>query len=178
MTGSGRRPDMEAILDVRESRNPMRFNPLGCCRMAAALLAGAVLATPALAGLGGSADSVTADMAALRGQQLSTPFVQYDRHQITTSNGVVSEYVTRGGQVFAITWQGRIPPNLQQLLGNYFTRIQAARAAQGPRPGRHSHFSVVQSDLVFVNTGHMGAFRGIAYLPALVPEGVSVGELQ
>ncbi len=156
----------------------MRFNALGCLRMVAALLASAVLVTPALAGLGGSANSVTADIAVLHGQLLSTPFVQYDRHQITTSNAVVNEYVTRGGQVFAVTWQGRIPPNLQQLLGNYFSRIQAAAAAQGPRPGRHSHFSVVQSDLVFVNTGHMGAFRGIAYLPALVPEGVSVGNLQ
>ena len=158
----------------------MTFRYLGAVwtlRMLVALLGGAAVATPALAGLGGSASSVAADIAALHGQVQSTGFVQYDQHQITTRMGVVNEYVTRDGQVFAITWQGFIPPNLQQLLGGYFGRLQAAAAAQGHRPGMHRYFSLVQSDLVVVNMGRMRSFRGIAYLPALVPAGVSVGEL-
>lgn len=145
---------------------------------AGSLLLCAVLATnPALAALGGGTDSVSADIQVLRGQLRSTPYVAYDQHQIVTGPLVVNEYVSRAGQVFAVTWQGPVPPNLQQLLGTYFGRVQSATAAQH-RPGMHHFFSLVQSDLVVINSGRLRAFRGIAYLPGLVPEGVSISQLQ
>ncbi len=141
------------------------------------LLVSAILVTtPALAALGGATDSVSADNAVLHGQLRSTPFVEYDQHQISTGALLVNEYVSRTGQVFAVTWQGPVPPNLQQLLGAYFGRVQSAAAA-AHRPGMHHQFTLVQSDLVVINTGHLRAFRGIAYLPALVPQGVSVSQL-
>jgi hypothetical protein len=37
---------------------------------------------------------------------------------------------------------------------------------------------VVQPDLVLLSSGRMRDFHGIAYLPALVPTGVAVNELQ
>lgn len=154
----------------------MTFKYLGGL-MAGSLLVSAVLATtPALAALGRSADSVGADTAVLRGQLRSTPFVEYDQHQIVTGDLIVNEYVTRAGQVFAVTWHGPVPPNLRQLLGDYFGRVQSAAA--GPRPGMHHFFRLVQSDLVVLNTGRLRAFRGIAYLPALVPQGVSISDLR
>lgn len=156
----------------------MTFKYLGGRLMVGSLLVSAVLASaPALAVLGGAAGSVSADTAALRGQLRSTPFVEYDRHQIVTGPLIVNEYVTRAGQVFAVTWQGPVPPNLRQLLGDYFGRVQSAAAAVR-RPGMHRSFSLVQSDLVVVNTGRLRAFSGIAYLPALLPQGVSISELQ
>ncbi len=145
---------------------------LGCALVLAPL-------APALAALGGSADSVSADTAALRGQLFSTGLVQYDVQEIDSGTLTVREYVTRSGQVFAVTWRGPFMPNLQQLLGNYYSRFQsAAVAAHQAHPGIHRQLSVVQPDLVLLSAGRMRDFHGIAYLPALVPTGVSVSDLQ
>ncbi|MGH8144512.1 MAG: DUF2844 domain-containing protein [Steroidobacteraceae bacterium] len=142
----------------------------------AALIA---LAPPALAALGGSADSISADSSTLRGQLRSTPFVQYDVEEITTGALTVREYVTRAGQVFAVTWHGPVPPDLRQLLGTYFGRFQSAAAqAHRTRPGIHRHFSLAQPDLVVQSSGRLRSFLGIAYLPALLPDGVSISQLQ
>ena len=138
-----------------------------------------LLGAPARAALGGSVDSVAADTGALRGQLRVTGFVDYDMHQISAGQLVVNEYVTRSGQVFAITWHGPLPPNLQQLLGSYFPRFQtAAAAAHDANPGIHRIFRLEQSDLIIRQAGHLRAFGGIAYLPALVPSDVAIGQLQ
>lgn len=146
----------------------------------ASLLSSSVLiGAPARAALGGSVDSVAADTSALRGQLRTTGFVGYDMHQISAGQLVVNEYVTRAGQVFAITWHGPLPPNLQQLLGTYFPRFQsAAVAAHQANPGIHRVFRLEQSDLVIRQAGRLRAFGGIAYLPALVPSDVSIDQLQ
>lgn len=135
----------------------------------------------ALAALGGSSDSVVTDRAMLRGQLRTTPMTQYDVHEISMNSSViVREYVTRSGTVFAVTWQGPTPPNLRQLFGDYyFTRFNNATAAAAQsRPGSHRQFVLNQSDLVVQSAGHMRAFEGRAYLPALVPAGVSISDLQ
>ena len=146
---------------------------------AAAGIALASLATPALASLGGTADSVHTDSSALRGMLRSTPQVQYDVQEIDSSAVTVREYVTRAGQVFAVTWQGVAPPNFQQLLGSYYTRLQAgAAAAQSAHgPAAHRHYGINQSDFVMHSMGRMGNFHGLAYVPSLVPAGVDVGQL-
>ena len=156
----------------------MTFKHLGGLAAVGSLLLCALLASnPALAALGGGVDSVSADIHVLRGQLRSTPYVAYDQHQIVTGALVVNEYVTRAGQVFAVTWQGPVPPDLRQLLGTYFGRVQSTAAADH-RPGMHHFFSLVQSDLVVINSGRLRAFHGIAYLPALIPQGVSISQLQ
>ena len=152
-------------------------------RLAAASAIGCALGlaslTPAMAALGGSADSVRADSAALRGQLRSTGLVPYDVQQIDSGSLTVREYVTRTGQVFAVTWRGPLLPNLQQLLGSYYARFQAAAvAAHQASPGIHRQLSLVRPDLVLLSAGRMRDFHGVAYLPALVPAGVSVSELQ
>jgi hypothetical protein len=147
--------------------------------LATLLASSLLLAGPARAALGGSVDSVTADTSALRGQLRTTGFVDYDMHQISAGQLVVNEYVTRAGQVFAITWHGPTPPNLQQLLGTYFARFQgAAAAAHQANPGIHRVFTLTQSDLVIRQAGRLRAFGGVAYLPALVPSDVSIDQLQ
>jgi hypothetical protein len=148
--------------------------------LTAALFAAVALGShPAWAALGGGVDSVSADTNAMRGELRSTGFVNYDLHQISSGELVVNEYVTRAGQVFAITWHGPVPANLQQLLGSYFPRFQsAATAAHTAQPGVHRAFALTQSDLVVRSAGRLRAFGGIAYLPALVPSGVSVEQLQ
>lgn len=157
-----------------------KFPSIGATLAAAALSAAfAAFAAPALAGLGGGADSVATDSQALRGQQRATAFVQYDLQEITSGTLTVHEYLTRAGQVFAVTWQGPTPPNLQQLLGSYFSQLQSASAAQHQlNPGIHRQLNISTANLVVQAISRMRAFQGIAYVPSLVPVGVSVSDLQ
>lgn len=159
----------------------MKLNPsfVRAAIAAAAALALASLAAPAMAALGGAADSVNTDTTVLRGMLRSVPQVQYDVQEIDSNTVTVREYVTRSGQVFAVTWQGIAPPNFQQLLGEYFPRLQrtagAATASRGV--ASHRHYGIAQSDFVMNSFGRQGDFHGIAYVPSLVPQGVDTGQL-
>lgn len=133
---------------------------------------------PAAAHLGGDTRSVNVDRAVLHAQLRTTSTSPYNEHEITIAPGtLVHEYTTPQGIVFAVTWQSPLPPNLHQLLGGYYTQYQRAVAAQS-RPGMHRQVNVAQTDLVVQSTGRMRAFRGKAYVPSLVPAGVTVGDLQ
>ncbi|HWW21274.1 MAG TPA: DUF2844 domain-containing protein [Steroidobacteraceae bacterium] len=133
---------------------------------------------PAFAALGGDVRSVNADRAMMHGQLQTTSMQQYDLHEITTSGGtLIREYVTPHGQVFAVTWRGPFPPNLQQLFGSYYKQYQSA-AASNATLGMHRIFSVTQSDFVAQALGRMRAYHGKAYVPSLVPSGVFLAALQ
>src|SRR5262249_55780786 len=126
---------------------------------------GLALSSSALAALGGSVDSVAADRTALAAQLRSTAMLQYDVHEIDSGTLTVREYVTRTGQVFAVSWDGPVPPDMHQLLGEYFPRFyQAANAAHEANPGMHRQFSSIESDLVIQSNGRLRAFHGVAYL--------------
>jgi hypothetical protein len=152
------------------------------CRTVLALgafgLFGALLMqAPAAAYLGGDTPSVSVDRALLHAQLQTTATPQYNLHEITIApNTLVREYATPQGTVFAVTWQGPLPPNLRQLLGGYYAQYRSAVAVQS-RPGMHRQMNVAQTDLVVQSTGRLRSFRGKAYVPSLVPAGVSVGDL-
>lgn len=150
----------------------------GFTRCTFSLLGLLVLQAPAMAHLGGDADSVAADRDAMHAQLSSTPMQLYSLHEIDTPSGtVVHEYSTRPGTVFAVTWQGQLPPDLAQLFGNYYKQYQDAAAAHS-RPGMHRQLNFANPDFVVESTGRLRSFRGKAYVPSLVPAGVSVAELQ
>jgi hypothetical protein len=133
---------------------------------------------PAAAHLGGDSDSVDADRQQLGADLRSIPMQQYNLHEIRAASGtLVHEYATRQGTVFAVTWQGPLPPDLHQLFGDYYQRYQAAAAAQ-VRPGMHRQLTIAAADLVVQSTARLRAFRGVAYIPSLLPAGVSVADLQ
>lgn len=133
----------------------------------------------AMAHLGGDAGSVDADRAAFKGQLSTTTTLQYDEHDLTLPTGtVVHEYASRDGRIFAVSWRGPLPPDLSQLLGSYFPRFTSAASAAGQtQPGQQRQLSSVQPDFVIQAMSHLRSFRGKAYLPALVPEGVAVDQL-
>ncbi len=182
--GLPRDPDPPGAGGARITRRPPRRIEHALAAIPAASLTLGLalwLACPpaALAALGGSADSAARDSTEMRGVLRSTSLVQYDVQEIDSGALTVREYVTLQGQVFAVTWQGPEMPNLRQLLGDYFGRFQtAAVAAHRASPGIHRQLSIVQSDLVVQSAGRLRDFHGVAYLPALVPQGVSVGALQ
>jgi Protein of unknown function (DUF2844) len=141
------------------------------------LIGALLMQAPAAAHLGGDIPSVNVDRAVLHAQLRTTSTSQYNLHEISIAPGtLVREYATPQGTVFAVTWQGPLPANLHQLLGGYYAQYQSAVAVQS-RAGMHRQLNVAQPDLVVQSTGRLRAFRGKAYVPSLVPAGVSVGDL-
>ncbi len=143
--------------------------------LGAVLLAGSVT-LPAFAALGGDAASVDADAAKMKGQARAMSVAGYTVKEITLSSGtIVREYVSAEGKVFAVTWSGMSKPDLQQTLGTYFEQYKAAAAA--PHAGHH-HLMIHQPELVLSSGGHMRAWTGKAYVPALLPPNFSVDEIR
>ena len=134
------------------------------------------VATPALAALGGDSTTVQADVARMKGALRITSSAGVTVHEITTSYGtVVREYITPGDKVFAISWRGPVNPDLRQMLGDYYTQYE--QAASLPHPGGHRHLAIEQPGLVVQVNGRMRAFEGRAWVPSLVPQNFSVGDI-
>src|ERR1700737_3672320 len=134
-------------------------------------------AGPARADLGGNAASVLADGAASKALVNSVIGQQYDIQEINAdTGGRVREYLNRDGVVFAVSWAGPVLPDLQRLLGTHFAAYTTALTALD-HPGLHRSVRVASSDLVVESGGHLRAYAGRAYLPALIPAGVSAAEL-
>jgi hypothetical protein len=130
----------------------------------------------ASATLGEPESSIQTESQANQASIKETDRGSYRVHEVQLPSGtLIREYAAADGNVFAVTWHGPFSPNLRQLLGRYFDEYSAA--APGGRQDRN-HVQVHQSDLVVQVGGHMRAYSGRAYLPAAVPNGVTVGDLE
>jgi hypothetical protein len=132
-------------------------------------------ATPALAALGGDVTTVEADRARFKGVLQLTPSSNYSVHEIQTPKLVVNEYVSLSGQVFAISWRGEGIPNLQQVLGTYYQKLQQANV--GPHYNHHQ-LTVSTPDLVFMSSGHIHGYAGRAWAPGLLPQNFSISDIR
>ncbi len=128
-----------------------------------------------LAALGGPPEQFAeATTAAARVTAAGTNYLTRDT---TLASGTrVSEYVSAGGRVFAVTWEGPVLPDLKALLGNHFDAL-LAESARVPRAGR-SRIAVNLPEVVINSGGHMRAFEGSAWIPADFPAGFSAGDLR
>lgn len=132
----------------------------------------------ARAALGADAASVRSDGAQLRGEVASTSLDLYEVDEITDGSGMrVREYLNRAGIVFAVAWSSPAPPDLQQLLGTHFSVYATALAALD-HPGLHRSVRIDAAGLIVEAGGHLRAYTGRAYLPALIPTGVANEELR
>jgi len=140
-----------------------------------------VLPLPAMAVLGDNAASVLTDQARMKGTLRSVDAHTYVMHEITAPAGtVVREFVSPGGAVFGVAWEGQFPPDLQQLLGPYYQQAQQAQqAASSPQQQRQRRAPIVieTPGLVMYQTGHVRSFHGQAYIPQLVPQGVQASDI-
>jgi hypothetical protein len=150
-----------------------------------ALALGTVLLTaavpPAKAGLGAQAASVEADRVSMKGQLRTRSEPGYSVQEITAANGgTVREYVSPSGVVFAVSWSGPAMPNLQQTLGTYFTQYVSAAKTQRATRRRtgHNHLEIREPSLVVHAGGHMRQYFGLAYVPSLMPQNLSISDLQ
>ncbi len=133
---------------------------------------------PALASLGGGADSVAADRAHLSARLSSRLEAGRTVHLLILANGAERRELARAdGTVFAISWRGRSRPDLRQLMGASFATFDAKVAPPGARRTRRP-LEVHQGDLVVHAGGHGGAFWGYAYLPQLAPADFTLADLK
>ena len=132
---------------------------------------------PVMASLGGDVSSVESDRTQMKAAAVtSRQAALYTVHEMQTSSGTtVREFATLGGTVFAVAWNGPFLPDLRQALGTYFEAYHSATRAK--RYG-HAHDVVEQPGLVVHSSGHQRSFFGIAYVPQLIPAGVSIDELE
>ncbi|HEX4067432.1 MAG TPA: DUF2844 domain-containing protein [Acidobacteriaceae bacterium] len=151
-----------------------RFSPLIVLTSLATPL---LLCLPACASLGGSVDSVQTDRVHMNASVSVTQTRNYAIHEMNSPAGtVVDEYVNPAGNVFAVTWQGQFPPQMQQILGSYFSQYTAALQAQQKRYG-HPPINIQEPGFVVQTAGHMRNYYGRAYIPDQLPEGVTADEI-
>lgn len=152
--------------------------PGSACRavsLVSALLL-AFIVVPAFAELGGTQQTVSNDQAQFKATRQITRTSTHAVHEMqTAAGGRVREYVSNSGTVFGVTWDGPSKPDLKQLLGQYYDQyLQSERSARR----RRGPVSLHSSSLVVESAGHMRAFTGRAYVPELLPEGVTTNDIQ
>lgn len=138
---------------------------------------------PGHASLGGDVSSVESDRVQMNASIQMTQHDTYQVHEMQAAGGtVVDEYVSSGGTVFAVTWHGQFPPPMQQILGTYFQQYSAALQAQSsqaqPKMYGHRPLNIQEQGLVVQTAGHMRAYYGRAYIPNLIPQGMTVNQIQ
>lgn len=135
---------------------------------------------PALAGLGGSVDSVQADGVHMKAQvRGSTAAAGFSVEELQLPSGtVVKEYVSPAGKVFAVSWHGPTMPDLRQTLGSYFHQYAEASRVAVHNARTRRHFEVNESDLVVQSEGRMRDYFGRAYVPSLLPPNVTAADIQ
>ena len=132
----------------------------------------------AQAALGESADSVESDRKALSAvRRATTARDAYTVQEIKSAATTVREYVSSSGVVFAVAWNGLSHPDLTPLLGSYAGVYREALRQTPRKPGRR-HLQVKAERVVVEKWGHMRNLQGRAYVPALIPQGVSVDEIK
>jgi hypothetical protein len=143
----------------------------------AAILSATMLmfALTSFAGLGEDVSSVQADQAHMQGNLRTTQAQAYTVQEIQAPTGIiVREYVSpTTGKVFGVAWQGPWPPDMRQILGNYFGQYQQALQAQANSHAGRRPLVIQQPGLILQAGGHMRSFAGRAYIPEMLPQGVS-----
>lgn len=155
---------------------------------ALAAVSALILSTPALADLGGiptlpanrTITSATATPGVSVKAAMANPGLYTVRAETQASGTVVREFVaTANGEVFAIAWQGPFQPDLRALMGTtFFLRYtQAIQTAHAQGVSMRTQMALTAPDMVIQAHGHVRAFNGLAYVPSLMPAGVSPDQL-
>jgi Protein of unknown function (DUF2844) len=144
----------------------------------AALAAAAVAAAgPASAGLGERAEAIAGDRRALQAEPGGAVAHEgYTVERMASPGHAVREFVSPAGVVFGVAWDGISHPDLSRLLASYEAEYRRAAAKPSPMGRRRRR---VGNDHVVVETwGHMRSLHGRAYVPALVPPGVTIDAIR
>ena len=152
-----------------------------CMAQTALLSLLCIYSSPARAALGESVGSTNPNSLQSRAVQ-SSPAIRFSARpgysileSTLPSGAIIQEFVSSAGVIFAVSWHGPLHPDFRQLFGRYFTQYSMApRLASSNR----SRLQIDQPDLVVQAGGHMRAFAGVAFVPRLMPAGVTAGDLK
>lgn len=145
-------------------------------------LSAMIISIPVFATLGDAPNPSLSPKTNLYHQRASAPPVSpfYTVTQSAYGGGMVREYANTQGIVFAITWIGMSPLQPQEYFGAHVSSYNnaVARSLATPRNGfRKPKVIIKDDDFVHESFGHMGAIRGRAYVPSLIPTGVQLDEI-
>ncbi len=127
--------------------------------------------------LGECANSIESDRVFLSAKRSTTRYNEgFSVQQIDSNGTVVREYISPSGIVFGIAWNGILHPDLSQLLGAYAGQYQEALQKTPRRHGRR-HVQIKADKVIVEKWGHMRNLQGRAYVPDLIPPGVSVADI-
>ncbi len=90
------------------------------------------------------------------------------------SGTLIREYSDLNGLVFAVDWSGPVIPDLASLLGAYFSWFKAHTDQARSEGNYRAPVNVDRNDVVIRSNGRMRNFFGHAYVPTLVPAGVTL----
>jgi len=142
------------------------------------LLVTVLSAAPARASLGEAEASIGGDRDALGASwQGADRRGAFTVHELLRGATRIREYVSPAGLVFAVAWNGPAQPDLGPLLGAYAAEYQEADR-QAPRVHGERGRRVAGTHLVVDRWGHMRDLHGRAWIPDLVPPGVTVDEIR
>jgi len=137
------------------------------------------LGLPAFAALGGDVSSVHTDQAHMKANLKTTVEKGYTLQEIRTPMGLaVREFVSSDGRVFAVAWRGPSMPPMQQVLGTYFQQYSAAVQAHHAGHVGRAPLNIQLPGLVVQSTGHPRGFFGRAYVPQMLPQGVTADQIR
>jgi len=134
-----------------------------------------------LAALGELTNSIEKDRRALSAEKGVVKTVnEYTIYEIASASTTVREYVSPSGVIFGIAWNGLTHPDLTKLLGSYTAEYERALQQRHQLPGSSSrrHFQISTESIVVEKWGHMRNLQGRAYVPSLIPAGVSADDIK
>jgi hypothetical protein len=157
----------------------MFFNKKRSTSLIATSLLLFILNSTARAALHENAHSIADDKAALSADMITAQWENYSVHTLTLPSGtVVKEFVSLQGLVFAVTWNGPFMPKLRKLLGRHGVDYENAAALNVQKSSPRGPFSSRSSELVIETGGHLRAYVGRAYLPQMLPNGLSEEDIK
>lgn len=143
-----------------------------------------LLSSVANAYLGGTTDTVESDAQSLGAALNASNTTTNSAYTVRTMNvhgTLIREYISSAGSVFGVAWSGKKHPNFRALLGEYTSEFDSGlkdeASSKKMRRGVPGHF--IQTDhLVAKYSGHPGHMTGQAYVPDLIPQGVTPDEIK
>ncbi len=132
----------------------------------------------AMATLGKSAGSVAPDKKAFSAvQRKSIRHKGYTIQEFESKANLVREYVSSSGVIFAFAWGGLSHPDLTSLLGSCADEYRQD-LPKGSRELGGRDLQLTANRVIVEKWGRVMSVQGRAYVPALVPSGVSVDEIR
>jgi hypothetical protein len=128
-----------------------------------------IFSSQTLAILGEKVASITADKTRFKAKSYKRmQSDSYSIHEMEIDGNIVKEFASPDGDVFAVSWRGLKPPNLETLFGKHYDDYKK-QFDQQPRQKGRQPIQVKASNVVVRHGGHMRDLFGNACIPNLMP---------